>query len=197
MVLAISLGVAGTQFVRSNAPQLQLPPPLINFEKLGNLVALKVNYANVFVTSKERGELSVPLTGKHVSYGGARVILIARGDCTLATDLRNATYESIDQVNKTVTVVLQSPTVLEARIRHDAPESGGSTLFSVSNQGLEWILPGDGRTAAIDDAFNKAQRNIESLADNPETIRAARENAEHVVAAWMNGLGWKGNIKWK
>ena len=48
----------------------------------------------------------IPWTQWELRFGGTRVLLIARGDCFLGTDLQLAKYEQVQPAEKTATLSL-------------------------------------------------------------------------------------------
>src|SRR5205085_12083708 len=86
LVGAAAIGVAATWLVaiRSRQPP---PPvaPMISLEKMGHLASVKVNYADVIEFTENRTQ-DIPWTQWELHFGGTKVLLVARGDCTVATD---------------------------------------------------------------------------------------------------------------
>jgi hypothetical protein len=172
------------------------PPEIQTLQRMGHLVSLRVNVSDIVEFTQDR-TLGIPWTSWQFPYAGTKVILIARGDCLLATDMRQAKYESVDRATRRLTAILPLPTVLEARLNHDSPERGGSRLYALTNQGIEALIPGQGnRTKAIEGAMKLGQQVVERAGSNPETMRAAKQAAEAVVKASYTALGWNADIKW-
>jgi hypothetical protein len=174
-----------------------LPPPLFSLEKMGHLVSVKVNYADVIEFTENRA-LGIPWSQWEVRYGGTRVLLVAKGDCSVATDLRLAKYEEMDTAKRQVTMVLPAPTTLQARVNHAPADQGGSRLYAVSNQGIEAIIPGDSsRTKAVSSALALAQTKVEEACKASDVIAAAKANAETVLKGSFSAVGWNTRIRWK
>jgi hypothetical protein len=172
-------------------------PPITSYEKMGHLVALKVNVADVIEFTAD-STLDIPWSLWQVKYGATKVLLIVKGDCSIATDLRAASYESIDKVNRTVTIVLPTPAVLQPRVIHAPSDQGGTRIYAISVQGLEAIIPGDtNRAKAIDSAMSLAQKKVEEAGRSPEAVRLAKENTEQLLKGMLAALGWNANFKWK
>jgi hypothetical protein len=174
------------------------PPPLLrSIEKMGHLVVLKVNYSDLIEFSEDRN-LGIPWSEWKVTWRGTRVLLIAKGDCLVATNLRTANYEAVDPVNGRVTLVLSAPTTVQPRLNHAPPAQGGSRLYAMSNKGIEAIIPGDTtRTKAVDAAMALAQWKVEEACNAPDVISAARVSAEGVLKNSFAAIGWDASIKWK
>ena len=126
------------------------------------------------------------------------MLLVARGDCTIATDLRQARYENIDNAARTLTVVLPQPAPLQARLNHEAREKGGSYFYAVTEQGLQTIIPdARTRTGAMDKALTTAQASVQTACSQPAILATARENAAGVLQATLNATGWTPDVKWE
>ncbi|HSK11288.1 MAG TPA: DUF4230 domain-containing protein, partial [Vicinamibacterales bacterium] len=190
---ALALGVVATSLLR---PKEELPPPLLSLEEMGHLASVKVNVADI-VEFTENRTFDIPWSSWEVRYAGTRVLLIVKGDCLVGTDLRAGRYESIDHANRTVTLVLPTPDILQARVNHSPPEQGGSRLYSLSNQGIEAFIPGNAsRLKAVDAAMRIAQAKVEEAGRSPEVSRAAMQNAETVLTGSFTALGWTARIEW-
>lgn len=195
LIGAAALGVLGVWLLRP-APA---PPqaPVLALEKMGHLVSLRVNYADVIEFTEKR-TLDIPWSQWEVPLGGTRVLLIARGDCTVATDLRSATYEAVDEVNRSLTVVLPAPQTLQARVNHEPDHATGSYFYAISNQGIEGLIPDtSNRTRAIDNALSLAQRQVALACANQEVLASAKGNAEDLLRATFQAIGWTPSFTWR
>ena len=98
---AVTLGVVG-MWLFGPKPDSKLPAqtPLIAIEKMGHLVSVKVNYADV-IEFTERRTQDIPWSQWDLDLGGTKVLLIARGDCTIATNLGAAKYQNINAEKRT------------------------------------------------------------------------------------------------
>jgi len=173
------------------------PPPLIAIEKMGQLVSLMVKVSDIVELTENRA-LDIPWSTWEFRYAGTKVLMIVKGDCSIATDVGAAKFESIDNAKRTVTVVLPAPKVLQARVNHAPPSQGGSHLYAINNQGIEAIIPGSAnRTKAIEAALSLAQKKIEDAGKSPDVVSAAKENTEHVLKNSLTALGWSASFKWK
>ena len=192
---ALALGVAGSFLLR---PKVEpRPPALLSLENMGHLASVKVNVADIVEFTRSR-TLDIPWSSWDLRYAGTRVLMIVKGDCLVGTDLRAGRYEGVDHAGRAATLVLPSPELLQARLNHAAPEQGGSRLYSVSNQGIEALIPGNSnRLKAIDAAMRIAQRKVEDAGRAPEVTRAARENAETLLKNSFAAVGWTISIKWQ
>jgi len=196
-VVTLLIATAIGFFTAWSLPHRPSLPPITSYEKMGHLVALKVNVADVVEFTAD-STLDIPGSLWQVKYGATRVLLIVKGDCSIATDLRAAAYEAIDRSKRTVTIVLPTPAVLQPRVIHAAPGQDGSRIYAVTDQGLEAIIPGDAnRSRAIDSAMGLAQKKVEEAGRSPEAVRLARENTEVVLKGMLTALGWNANIRWR
>mgnify|MGYP003500256188 FL=1 len=82
LLAAAAIGVLG-MWLFGPRPESKLPAqtPLIALEKMGHLVSVKVNYADVIEFTEHRTQ-DIPWTQWDLDLGGTKVLLIARGDCT-------------------------------------------------------------------------------------------------------------------
>jgi hypothetical protein len=185
-------------FIQRPAPQPAAPPPpLISLEKMGHLVSLKMNYADI-IEFTQPNAVDIPWTRREVPLGSTRVLLVARGDCTVATDLRQARYENIDNAARTLTVVLPQPAPLQARLNHEAREKGGSYFYAVTEQGLQTIIPdARTRTGAMDKALATAQASVQAACSQPALLATARANAAGVLHATLLATGWTPDVTWE
>jgi hypothetical protein len=170
------------------------PAPLMKLEQMGHLVSAKIHYGNVIEFTKETA--GIPWTGIHL--GGAKVLLVARGDCLIGTDIRSAKYQDVNPQQSTAVLRLPQPKVISARVSHDAKENGGSYFYHTTNSGLEMFTPGTANhDEAIQAAFNLAQKDILQVCGNSETLATARENAEATLSLVFKATGWKVDIQWE
>lgn len=163
---------------------------------MGTLVSLKVNYANVIEFNK-RATQDIPWTQWELRFGETRVLLVARGECLIGTDLKLAKYEQSTSGTKTATLVAPNPKVISARLNHD-PKSGGSYFYAASSTGLVALVPGsEEQTKATNSALQKGQSEIEASCAKPELLEAARKSAEAVLLPTISATGWKVAIVWR
>lgn len=195
LLVALVAGAAAWTFKPASEP----PPislPLVSVEEMGALVSLKVNYANVIELNNQVTQ-DIPGTPWELRFGGSRVLLIARGECLIGTDLKMAKYERLDIAAKRATLVVPSPKVISARLNHD-PKTGGSSIYEASTKGLVALLPGsEAQTKTINLALQKGQSDIEASCAKPELIATARKSAEAVLLPTASATGWKVVIAWR
>jgi hypothetical protein len=194
-LIGAALAFAALNF--SSRSKSEVAPPEVQvLQRMGHLVSLRVNVSDIIEFTQDR-TFGIPWTSWQFPYAGTKVILIARGDCLLATDMRKAKYESVDQAKRKLTIVLPRPTVLQARLNHDSPEHGGTRLYALSNQGIEALIPGgSNRTKAIEGAMKLGQQLIEQAGSSEDAVKTAKDAAEAVVKASYTALGWSADIRW-
>jgi hypothetical protein len=195
---AIGIGAVGTAVLRPSAGDAQRPlAPLLAIEKMGHLVSLKLNYAEI-VEFNEKRALGIPWSQWEFRMAGTKVLLVAKGDCSVATDLRAAKYEKVDPTNHTLVVSLPSPQPFQPRINHDGREKGGSYFYAITNRGVEAIIPGSSnRNAAINHALTWAQDDVKRACGQQQILDSARENAETGLSATFQATGWKPTFVWR
>lgn len=195
---AVSLGVVGMWFLGPK-PESKLPAqtPLISLEKMGHLVSVKVNYADV-IEFTERRTQDIPWTQWELDLGGTKVLLIARGDCTIATNLRAAQYQNINTEQRTFTLRMPEPKPMQVRVNHQPRNKGGSYFYAITSDGLEPIIPdSSNRSLAINNSLAYAQKQIERSCNRPQIIALAKKNTEDVLNATFQATGWKPTYEWR
>lgn len=198
---AIALG-AGIMWIvgLSNPPKAPPPvptqPPLISLENMGHLASVKVNYANVIEFS-EKTTQDIPWTQWELRFGGTKVLLVARGDCLIGTDIRLARYVNTDEESRTTTLSLPSPTPISARVSHEPREKGGSYFYTLDDSGIAPLVDSGKRIKAIDGALKRAQGDIDKACRSTDVLATAKKNTEAVLMPVFSAIGWKVQIKWQ
>ena len=196
VVLVASLSAVAAWKLKPEKEQAPPPPPLVSVQEMGTLVSLKVNYANVIEFNK-RATQDIPWTQWELRFGETRLLLVARGECLIGTDLKLAKYEQSTTGTTTATLVAPNPKVISARLNHD-PKSGGSYFYAASSTGLVALMPGsDEQTKLTNSALQKAQSDIEASCAKPELLETARKSAEAVLLPTISATGWKVAIVWR
>lgn len=198
LIGAVALGVfAMWIFGPKGIERESAQSPLVSLDKLGHLATVRLNYSDVIEFTEKRA-IDIPMTQREIPLGGTKVLLVAKGDCVVATDLRVAKYEKTNLAAHTVSIVLQTPRSLGARVNHESRDRGGSYFYVISNQGLEPIIPdASNRTAAINNALQRAQQQIERVCSSADVIATAKKNTEDVLRPTLHALGWKVTFLWK
>ena len=195
-LLLASLAAFAAWQLKPQKEQAPQAPPVVSVQEMGTLTTLRVSYANVIEFS-ERVTQDIPWTQWELRFGGTRVLLIARGDCFLGTDLQLAKYEQVQPAEKTATLSLPKPKVLSARLNHDA-KAGGSYFYTVTNDGVAALLPGtEGQTKAMNRALQKGQSEIEATCATPDLLAAAKRSTEAVLQPTVSATGWKIRTVWR
>src|SRR5262245_40517102 len=120
IIAACVLSIGATVWLsRREAPS---PAPIL-FDKMGHLVSLKINYADV-VEFTENRSLGIPWSQWELRYAGTKVLLVARGDCSVVTDLRLASYQAVDSANHKIAIVLPAPVPFQPRLNHAPADQG-------------------------------------------------------------------------
>jgi hypothetical protein len=171
-------------------------PAILSIQQMGHLVSLKVNYSDV-IEFDEPHAIALPLN-REIPLGGTTVLLVAKGDCTLATDLKAAAYDQVDHDKQTLTIALAAPQPLQARLIHDAKEKGGSYFYATSSRGLVALSPGSSnRTKAMNNALTRAQQAVTRTCTAAPNIAAAKKQAEQVLTTLFRQAGWTPAFAWK
>jgi hypothetical protein len=195
---AVAVGAAAMWLFRPKVSEpLPQPAPLISVQEMGHLASLRINYSDV-IEFTQRLTQGIPWTQWELRFGGTRVLLVARGDCLVGTDLRAATYENKNAAAQSALLVLSTPTVISARVNHAPRDRGGSYFYSVTDTGLEPLIPGsENREKAINSALARAQQEVERACNQPDVVAAAKKNAEDVLKPTLSATGWKVQIAWR
>ena len=197
LLVAVLAAVITFALIKRPVDEAPAPPPLVSLEKMGHLVSLKMNYSDV-IEFTQPNAVDIPWSQWEVRLGSTRVLLVARGDCTLATDLRQARYEDIDNKARTLTVVLPAPSPLQARINHEPRAKGGSYFYAVTDQGLQAFMPSaQTRTAAMNNVLATAQKAVQAACSQPTVLNTAKDNAATVMQATLLATGWTPNVVWE
>jgi hypothetical protein len=149
-------------------------------QSLSSLVTAQVQVADVVET-----EL-------HGFTGSTRTALIVRGDFLLGVDLSRAKFEVLDPAGKSAVVSLPPPTSRSPRVDH-----ARSRVFAVYRDGLWQLIPGERADGvALNAAFRDAQRLVENASRDPALLDKSRRQAEQVVTAFFQGVGWHVTVRW-
>lgn len=173
------------------------PPALLTLEDMGHLVSVKVRYANVIEFTQQITQ-GIPWTQWELKLGGTQVLLVARGDCLVGADMRQARYEAVDAAARTAVLRLPVPATLSARVDHGPRDQGGSYFYAVQGTGIEPLIPSSAnRTQAIDNALQRAQQDVERTCQASSTVATAKENAEAVLKPLFAATGWTVQVRWQ
>lgn len=194
---AAALGAAGMWWVAFKPAPPVPPPALLAVEGMGHLVSVKVRYANVIEFTQQITQ-GIPWTQWELRLGGTQVLLVAKGDCLVGADMRQARYEAVDPAARTAVLWLPMPTTLSARVHHGPRDQGGSYFYAVQGTGIEPLIPGTAnRTQAIDTALQRAQQDMERACQAGNTLATAKENAEAVLKQLLAATGWAVQVRWQ
>jgi hypothetical protein len=196
LAVAIATAIAGTMYFRSDPTEPSpVTAPMIALEKMGKMISLKVNYSDVIEFS-EKSAIDLPFN-REIRLGSTRALLIAKGDCTIGTDLTHAKYEKIDKEKHLLTISLDMPQAVSVRINHDGRQKGGSYFYAINEHGLAGVL-GDQekRTKAADNALAKAQEELARICLSASNLASARQNAEIVLRSMYLATGWTPTFVW-
>lgn len=196
VAMAAAAGAAGMWWAVRQPVAPAAPPALASLEGMGHLVSLKVRYANVIEFTQQLTQ-GIPWTQWELSLGGTQVLLVARGECLVGTDVRQARYEAVDPAARTAVLRLPAPATVSARVDHGPRDQGGSYFYAVQGTGIEPLIPGSAnRTQAIDAALRRAQQDMERGCQSAGTLATARAHAEDALKPLFAATGWQVQIQW-
>ena len=145
-------------------------PTVTNIEKMGHLVSLRTNWADIL---SEDWTWGTGLTQQKIIY-------VVKGDALLACDVHGAKVLEKDDRNRRAVIQLPAPKVLSPRINHHQSGPYDSSF---------WITP-EKRDAMTQHALEKGQDRIAQAAGCEENIAAAKANARQVLTALWEIQGW-------
>ncbi len=179
-----------------SSPEENIQFPTIALEKIGQLASVKVNYSDIIEFTEKRN-YGIPFTDFELRFGSSKALLIAKGDCMIGTDLKQAKYQNINPKSRTVDIFLKKPNLLYARVNHSSKQSGGSYLYEISSFGVEAIMPDSSkRIKAINNVYAFAEKEIKRTCNQLNTIKVAKNNTENVLNQTFLALGWKATFIW-
>lgn len=191
--LAISVALvlaAATYLWRTlNPPEPPTIAPLVQLEKMGTLVSLRINYADVkpFVSAKDVSTLF-----GNVELGRTELLLVARGECTIGPNLANATLVADKHTQGMFHLTLPPPRTVNASINH-----GLSKVWNGSTHRLDSLFNSDrNMQLAIDAAYADAEADIRRTCRSPAYVNQAKKYAEEVLKAMYAGSGQTLSIEW-
>ena len=150
-------------------------------QRLSQLTTLKLQVADAQVTR---------LQGH---TGSIQAVLVVRGQVNVGVDLALARFEQVQSARQRAVLVLPAPQVQSIGLDHEH-----TRLIGVWPEGLWQLAPGgrDADTAAVNLAYRQAQRALGDVANDPALLQRARQQAEQVLQAFFQALGWEVRIRW-
>ena len=143
-------------------------PTVERLLRLSQLVTSKVTICNVLVGVSE----------------DSKAAFLIRGDALIGLDLSKAVVIEKDDAQKRATIQLPQPRVIFARVDHEK-----SKVYEFRT--TSWI-PWHGQPGRLlEEAMLQSQRMVTQAANSPENIEQARRQAEVIIAALYEHLGWK------
>ena len=149
-------------------------PTITEIQRLGQLVVLRVNVADV-------------LTDSNTDFKGIWVI---GGDALVAVDLRLAQLHT-DVNTKRMTVRLPQPTVIQPRVDHEKTRT-----YDIEKK--TWWNPFvDGQEQFTDQAMRKAQSVVYNTSTGQDVMDQARAQTELMLTNMYRWVGWDVDIVWQ
>lgn len=156
-------------------------PSVHRFEDLSSLVTLRVPITDVQAT--ELGGV----------FGRVRVTVILKGEAELGIDLQRTRVEGLDPVARTCILEIPIPSIRRPRLDMDH-----TRIVSLQRSWTAWLLPGaPGRTDAVNEALQQAQRRIERLVEDQGLLADAREQCARALRELFRGLGYEVEVRWR
>jgi hypothetical protein len=155
-------------------------PTLESIRQLSSLMVTRVAVADVSQTRIDGYS------------GGITAIIVIHGDYLLGIDLSKAKFVSVDKSEKSIVLLLPSPTVSSPRLDQEK-----TRLLYLTRQGLWAILPGEaGQEAVVNHAYRHAQAVVASAGNDPHLREEARHHAESTLGSFLAAIGWKVTVRW-
>ena len=165
-IALIAVSLAALAWQSFNHAAVPPPPPQLFTEKLGELVTLRLHYANILEFFEKRA-MDIPKTPWELRLGGTKILMVVKGDCEISTNLQSARYEQIQPETKSLRVVLPAPRMLPPRVSHAAPQAGGSYFYTVTPEGLQVFIPSSAhQVAAVNNSWAAAEKDIGNYCDS-------------------------------
>jgi hypothetical protein len=194
VVAIVATAVAVTLYLRTPVPVDVVQQ--VSLEKMGQLVSMKVNFAEVIELNQA---LSAVILGQSVGYGNANVQFVLKGDCVIGIDLAKAKTarqqsQSTAGEGKIVELTLPLPRALQPRVNHDSRANGGSYL-ATTNKSL--LVGNASLNRAINQVMTTAQNDVKRACSQPDVIESSRKNAEMVLTALFMANGERPVFHWQ
>ena len=166
--------MAGMFFLGQATGSEPIAPSITEIQELGDLVVLRVSVADV-------------LRDDGFQY---KSVLAFRGDALVAVDMRAAVPRPTSPESKTLVVELPQPRVISPRVDHEKSEMLKPTKTT-------WVPFVGDREALSNQTWAKAQRRVERVASEKETIDQARDQTEFLLTNMYRLVGWKVEVVWQ
>ena len=159
----------------SNTGPKSSSPTITEIQRLGELVVLRVNVADV-------------LEDANKDFKG---LWIVRGDALVAVDLRLAQLQSTDVKTKRLAVRLPQPKVTHPRVDHEKTRT-----YDIQKK--TWWNPFvDGQEEFTDQAMRKAQSVVYNTSTGQDVMDQAREQTELMLNYMYRLVGWDVDVVWQ
>ena len=154
-------------------------PMVTHFEKLGQLCTLKLHVADILKAQRN--------PGSWINY--VKGAWIVRGDALVGVDMTQASIESKDYATRHAVIILPPPRLISPRVDHDRTET-----YDVQHG---WFSAKEADQTR-DEAMKRAQQLVEQAAqrDLTDPQCPARPQAETLIKAFYEELGWTVEVKW-
>lgn len=149
-------------------------PSINKIQKLGELVVLRINVADVMADASH-------------DYQG---VWIVKGDAEVAVDLRLAKLLSADEETKRLEVRLPQPRVIQASVDHQKSQQ-------VSQSKTTWIPFRGDRVKMTNQGWAKAQKMVERACAEEESMDQARGQTAFILTNMYRMVGWDVDIVWQ
>ncbi len=155
-------------------------PTEAQVRRLAKLVVLRVQLAEVIEGEK----------------AGARLAVVVKGDCDLATDLGAARFLSKDPARQVAVIELPPPTPDRPRVDHDRTWVYRlPPRWSVFGTMVELVAKP--QEVLLTEAMAAAQQRLEAVVNGHDYVDQARRHAESVIAGFFReAFDWTIEVRW-
>lgn len=166
-------------------------PTGASIEKHRSLLISHITEMAELVTLKV--PVSTVLTSKLAGYiGSIKCVIVVYGEVELGVDMEAIRFEDVDPVARSATLILPEPKVRHARLDHER-----TMIYSLSREGLWWVLMSDEPARRlVNDVMKRAETVVKSTANEPHLEMQARRKAEVVLQSAFQMIEWKIDLVW-
>lgn len=151
-------------------------PKIEDVRAIAKLAVLRVQVANV-------------LEGQNA---GAVGIVLVRGDADMAVDLERIEIAACDPEQRAATLRIPTPRPERPRVDHER-----TRVYELRKTGLAAFNPfADPRVDILVDTMRAAQTEVERAVQEEDFVAQAKAQAEMLLAAFYQKLGWSVAVEW-
>lgn len=162
-------------------------------KEIVRIAALEIDVSDVLTGAQSR-DLHNPLTGQKLGeLSKTEIIVIARGDVTMAVDVEKCHVAVLDATHQ-ITISLPPPAPTRPRVDMER-----STVYRLDRSGPLSLLISSGSSEAqiMTDGMAAVQRSIEGAGNQPKYRVLAKQRISSMIKGVAAILGWSVQITWQ